>query len=100
MFQNVGGKLFAVTDRPISLYNVGEFLDPIGGRLLRSYEIGRLRSEGFQFGDLEFTGVFWTATRVSCSLNCAWRIQEDGAIAPVVGGWDKTFMAWGVAVPK
>jgi hypothetical protein len=98
-FISIGGKLFAVSDVPLSLYNLGDFLQPIGGRLLRSYEVARLHEQGFEFGALDFAGKFWTATKVSCSLNCAWQISEGGFAQPVPGGWDKTFLAWGVAVP-
>jgi hypothetical protein len=99
-FELIGGVQIAITERPISLYNIGEFLDPIKGRMLRSYEVMRMRIAGYEFGDWEINGIFWTATKVSCSLNCSWVIHPDGKAEPVVGGWDKTFMAWGVAVPS
>lgn len=100
MWQTIGGKQIAITERPISLYTIGDFLDPRRGRLLRSYEVQRLRDDNFPWGELDITGEFWTMTKVSCSLNCAWRVTPGGVVEIVPGGWDKTFMAWGIAVPK
>lgn len=99
-YQTISGRSLAVSERPLSLYHVGNFLDPLGARLLRSYEVQRMVAEGFLFGDLEITGAFWTATKVSCSLNLAWNVTEAGSAEMIVGGWDKTFMAWVVGVPK
>jgi len=99
-YQITSGRSIAVSERPLSLYHIGTFLDPLGARLLRSYEVQRMVADGFLFGELDIAGVFWTATKVSCSLNLAWRITEGGSAEMVVGGWDKTFYGWGVGVPK
>jgi hypothetical protein len=94
--KTISGKTFAISVRPFPLYEIGSYVPP-GMRLLRSYEVQRMKVDGFPWGELEIEGKFWTATRVSCSLNCSWNISGNDA-EMVLGGWDKTFLAWGVFI--
>lgn len=94
------GRRFYLVEKPLPIYLLPEALDKVrpAVRLLRSYEVQRMKADGFPFEQLDIVGEFWTSTRQSCSIMIVWNISETGIEGPK--GWDKTFNAWIVGVEK